>query len=401
MSFKIRTNFSTFLHSQGKNNNAYATLPKVGKVFGVVTSGNTPTEKQYNRAGGVNGMGAIFYLDYPNCKSVTGSVSDDFLDRCKIAFPLTPWMGSYPALRELVLLTDLMNPSSQLSNTGRGTYYTSNIPIFNIEQQNSILLNKNESPGVDYPEVSTLKKMQHFPGDTIIHGKQSSAIRFSTTKLANRDKNEWSEIGNSEDPIVILTNGFSYEKGKKENVEKINKDLSSIYLTSTQKIPLQTDKSDNINNLTNPLKASEYFGHPQVIINSDRVTLNSKRDNVMIYATSNVEISTKNIINLNADYRTHLNSSQVILGTINNPLNDSPQPILLSYKVIEILLNLQTTLTELGINLVEATATKEGATMPNLNIAGTSLLDDMITLAESLSPDQLLSNKVFIAPNGQ
>jgi hypothetical protein len=400
MSFKIRNNISTFTHNQGKNNNIYATLPKIGKVFGIVTTKNTPTEEQYNRAGGINGMGAIFYLDYPKCKNVTGSMDDNFLKNCEIAFPLTPWMSSYPALRELVLLTSLANPSSQLSNTGRGIYYTSNIPVFNIEQPNSIFLSKNESLGVDYPEVSTLRKMQHFPGDTIIQGKQASAIRFSTTKLANRDKNEWSAIGNSEDPIVILTNGFNYEKEKKENVEKINKDLSSIYLTSTQKIPLQTDKGDNINNLTNPLKASEYFGYPQVIINSDRVTLNSKRDNVMIYAKANVEISTQYIINLNADIRTHLNSSQVILGTIRDPINDPPQPLLLSYKIFDILANLQATLTELAANLTNTTSTKEGATIPGLNIAGASLSEDMLALAESLSPDQLFSNKVYMAPNG-
>jgi hypothetical protein len=400
MSFVIRTNFSTFTHNQGKNNVIPSTLPKVGKVFGVVTTKNTPTEAQYKRAGGAYSEGAIFYLDYPKCKDVTGSVDDNFLKTCKIAFPTEQSVSSYPALRELVLLVDSMNPSSQLSNTGRGTYYTSNIPIFNIIQPNSIRLSKNESLGVDYPEISNVKKLQNFPGDTIFQGKQGAAIRFSTTKLANRNENEWSTIGNAEDPIVILTNGFNYEKGEKKHVEKINKDLSSIYLTSTQKIPLQTDKNDNINNLTNPLKASDYFGYPQVIINSDRITLNSKRDNVMIYAKTNVEISTKNIINLNADYRAHLNSNQVILGTINNPLSDSPQPVLLSYKIVEILANLQITLTELGINLTQATATKEGATMPNLNIAGTSLLDDMITLAESLSPDQLFSNKVFIAPNG-
>ena len=45
MSFKVRTNFSVFTHNHGKNNNIYATLPKTGKVFGVVTSENTPTEK--------------------------------------------------------------------------------------------------------------------------------------------------------------------------------------------------------------------------------------------------------------------------------------------------------------------------------------------------------------------
>jgi hypothetical protein len=395
--FKIRNNFSTFTHNQGKNNNIYSTLPKVGKVFGVVDAENTPTPEMYKRAGG--NQGAIFYLDYPYSKNITGSVSDDFLGECKMAFPIPQSVSNIPALRELVLLIETMNPSSQESNTGRGIYYTSNIPLFNTVQPNSVLISKNETLGIDYPDVSNIRPIQQFQGDTLYQGKQSSAIRFSTTKLANRDKNEWSEIGNSADPIIILTNGFNYINNNKKSIEKINKDLSSIYLTSTQKIPLQTDKSDNINNLTNPLKTSEYFGHPQVIINSDRVTLNSKRDNVMIYAKTNVEISTKNIINLNADYRTHLNSSQVILGNINNPLSDSPQPILLSYKVIEILMNLQTTLTELGINLAQATATKEGASLPPINVAGASLLDDMITLAESLSPDQLLSNKVYIAPN--
>jgi len=398
MSFKVRTNFSVFTHNHGKNNNIYATLPKTGKVFGVVTSENTPTEKQYKKVGGVNGIGAVFYLDYPNCKGETGSISDDFLDRCKIAFPLNPWMGSYPAVRELVLLTDSMNPSSQLSNTGRGIYYSNSIPVFNAPQQNSILLSKNESLGVDYPENPNIKILNQFAGDNIIQGGQGSAIRFSTTKLANRNNNEWSTFGKSIDPITIITNGFSYEKKEKSHIEKINKDLSSIYLTSYQKIPLQPDKTGIVNDATQPVEVSNYF-YPQVIINGDRVVLNSKKDEVMIFAKTNIELNTKNTINLNADFRAHINSNQVFLGYFN-PTNDVPEPVLLSYKVLRALEQIQISLTELGGYLNPVTSTKEGATIPNLNTAGRALIEDMIVLAEFINPDQLFSNKVYIAPNG-
>ena len=106
--------------------------------------------------------------------------------------------------------------------------------------------------------------------------------------------NEWSAIGNEIDPIIILTNGLSYDPSKQYYIEQINKDLSSLYLTSAQKIPLQTDKTGTLNNLTNPLIVPDYF-NSQAIINSNRIVLNSEKDEVMIFAKTNIELNTKNV----------------------------------------------------------------------------------------------------------
>ena len=394
MSFKIRNNFSAITHNLGNNNYIHPAPTKVGKVMGVVTTENTPTKAQYLRAGGVNGIGTIFYKEYPKYKNITGSVDDNFLDTCQLASPLKPWEGSYPAINELILLTDLIVPSTQVSNNGLGTYYSEAIPIFNNPQQNAILLNKNESLGLDFPYNPDIRIIQTFSGDKIIQGRQGSAIRFSTTKVAARDKNEWSSVGKETDPIVILTNGFSYEKGEKFHIEKINKDLSSIYLTSFQKIPLKPDKSGVLNPLTNPIGISEYTS-PQIILNSDRVVINSKRDEVLIFAKTNIEINTKSIINLNADTSIHLNSNLVVLGSLNTNLE--AQPILVGFAVLKALDKIQTALTELGGFLLPTTSTKEGASVPDLNSAGTNLLEDMKDLADIIKPSRLFNEKVYIS----
>ncbi len=172
--------------------------------------------------------------------------------------------------------------------------------------------------------------------------------------------------------------------------EQINKDLSSIYLTSAQKIPLQTDKTGTLNNLTNPLNVPDYF-NAQAIINSDRVIINSKRDEVMIFAKTNIELNTKNIVNLNADERIHLNSNTIFLG----PYNDAaiPQPVLLGYETVKLFEHLQETLTRLALYLSSAVSAPEGAPILGLTSAGRDLMGDMKRVCDLL--EKIPSQKVF------
>ena len=88
---------------------------KVGKVYGVITTIFTPTEKQFNRAGGFGGMGSVFFLDYNNAKNTVGNNTDPFLDSCDVAKPLFPNFSYYPLLGELIYILDLPSPSSQLT----------------------------------------------------------------------------------------------------------------------------------------------------------------------------------------------------------------------------------------------------------------------------------------------
>jgi hypothetical protein len=387
---RVKENLSSVVSSIGKNNFSSAKKAQVGRVYGVVTTENTPTKEMFDKVGGFSGIGTIFYLDYEQSKDTIGTIDNNFLNICKTAKSLYPQFQYYPILGELVFLEDLPSPTSQISNTATQKYYISSINLWNNQQQNSQPANDNASLGVTFVENPNIKALLSFEGDHILQGRQGNALRFSTTTTLYKNLNEWSTIGKDDDPITIISNGFAYDPNEKFHVEKINKDLSSFYLTSAQKIPLQTDKTGTLNNLTNPLNVPDYFS-AQAIINSDRVVINSKKDEVMIFARTNIELNTKNIINLNADERVHLNANSVFLGPYN-PAN-IPQPVLLGNETINLFIHIQETLTRLASYLSSVVSTSEGSPIIGLNSAGRELLSDMKKTSDLLG--KITSKKVF------
>jgi hypothetical protein len=385
--------FSNILSAQGKNNFSPIPSLQVGRVYGVVTTENTPSEKMFKKAGGFNGIGSIFYLDYNSSKNITGT-GDEFLDLCNIAKPMSPQVQYYPVLGELVSLVDAPSPDTQLSlnSTSNQKYYTSVVNLWNNNQQNSQPADIKDNLGITFVENPNIKSLLSFEGDHIVQGRQGNALRFSSTTKLYSNLNEWSNTGNDDSPITILSNGFSYNPKEKFHVEKINQDNSSIYLTSTQQLPLQTDRTGILNPLTKPIDPSRYF-NAQVIINSDRVVLNSKRDEVMIFAKSNIELSTKNIINLNANERVHLNSNTVFLGTVNNSL--PTEPLVLGDKLNTLLENLLDSLYIFGSTLSSVVGSPEGAPAIDINMAAEGLLNDLDRINNNL--EGILSQQNFTA----
>ena len=379
---RVRENLSSVVSSIGKKNQtSFPQKTQVGRVYGIVTTENTPTKEMFEKVGGYNGIGTVFYLDYDQAKNTTGSIDNSFLDSCKVARPLYPQYQYYPLLGELVSLHDYPSPASQINNTTSRKYYSGVVNLWSNQQQNSQPANNNANLGLTFVENPNVKSLLSYEGDHILQGRQGNAIRFSTTTKTATNSNEWSDVGNDDDPITIISNGFAYDPEEKIHVEKINKDDSSIYLTSTQKLPLQTDKNGVLNNLTNPLNASDYF-NPQIILNSDRVILNSKKDEVMIFAKTNVEINTKNVINLNADERVHLNSPAIFLGPYD--ANNIPQPLLLGNNTYELLESLLDSLYNFSISLSTVIGSPEGSPAVDINNAAGSLLNDLDKINDKL-----------------
>lgn len=386
----VRENLSSVVASIGKKSSSPEKKAQIGRVYGVVTTENTPSREMFEKAGGYYGIGTIFYLDYEQSKQVSGNVSNEFLNTCKLARPLYPQFQYYPVLGELVYLEDMPSPASQAGANSPRKYYIGTINIWNNQQQNSQPVGPNDTLGVTFTENPQIRSLLSFEGDHIIQGRQGNGIRFSTTSTSLKGLSEWSSIGKNDDPITVITNGFSYDAKEQYHIEKINKDLSSIYLTSAQKIPLITDKKGVLNNITNPLNVPDYI-NAQIILNSDRIVINSKRNEVMLFAKTNIELNTKNIINLNADTRVHLNSKSIFLGQFDS--SAPHQPVLLGYNTIKFFQQLQRTLTSLGQYLASATSTKEGAPLPNINAAGKELLEDMKSMVDLM--DNITSKKVF------
>jgi hypothetical protein len=375
----------------GNNNFGSFTPPTAGRVYGVVTTENTPTAAMFRKVGGFNAIGTIFYLNYNESIGVVGSMDDTFLDNCSIAKPISSQIANYPVLHELVNILSLPSSDTQQSPGSTFPYYTL-INLWNSVQQNAQPANINANLGITFVENSNIRSLLPFEGDYIIQGRQGGSIRFSSTTKLFSDKNEWSSIGNEDSPITIITNGLKFDPKKNYYVEQINKDNSSLYLTSTQQLPLQTDRTGVLNPLTNPIDASKYF-NAQAILNSDRIVLNSKKDEVMIFAKTNVEISTKNIINLNAGDRVHLNGGRIFLGTLNNQL--PTENIVLGGKLHDLLLDLMDTIHQFGTDIASAIGSPEGTPATDIISAANSLCNSINNIEKNL--EGILSQQNFTA----
>ena len=364
---RVRENLSGIVSSIGKNNSISSFNSQIGKVYGVITTKNTPNQELFEQEGGFNGMGTIFYLDYEQSKNVV----DVDLNACKIAKSFRDDNQNYPLVGELVEIIDAPAPASQVGNNISQKYYTGVINIWNNSQQNSL---SDNSLGNTFVENNDIRKIVPFEGDRIYQGRKGNGLRFGSTIKLYSNLNEWSNVGKDGDPITILVNGYvTTDSGSNiPNVEEINKELSSIYLTSTQLIPLIPDRNNLLNPITKPLQVNKYFGKPQLLFNSDRIVINSKKDEVMIFAKTNIELNTNNVINLNAGERTHLNSPRNFIGTRSDGTLPT-EPLLLGNQTINLLTDLMSAIGEFGGDVSSVVTPPAGSPIVDLNAAGSKL----------------------------
>jgi hypothetical protein len=375
----------------------------IGRVYGVVTTEYTPTPAMFAKAGGYRGIGTIFYLEYNSSKLVIGDNSDDFLNACSIAKPFVPNTQYYPLIGELVEIKNAPALTSQLTTEKKDIKYWSQIVnLWNNSQLNSQTAVGDEALGKTFIESSNIKKSLSYEGDYILSGRKGNSIRFgSTIRLfsnpSNPNYNEWSSVGDDGSPITILSNGHFYDSGSAPYVEQINKDDSSIYLTSTQVIPLLPDMSGILNPLTNPIAVDKYT-YPQVIVNGDRVVINSKRDEVMLFAKTNIEVNTNNIINLNGGERTHINSPKIYLGpATNGELPD--EPALLGLKMMDLISEFISVLSTFS-STAASSVDSMGVPVLSLVSACNQLNAGLNKLQDKLDPSSKnypASNKTFIS----
>jgi hypothetical protein len=407
MSLSIKTGISPLSFGLSKPSSLLPPPPslKVGRVYGVVTTSNTPTTKQFSRAGEYGGAGTVFFLDYNNAKNTIGDNTDSFFDICDIAKPLFPNINYYPLLGELIYIIELPSPSAQITSNSTQKYYTTVINLWGDSQVNSQTANAKSPLGKTFIESSIIRNLLNFEGDCIIQGRKGNSIRFGSTVRFASSNNEWSSIGKDGDPIVIISNGHNYNKDQDFYVEKINEEASSIYLTSTQNIPFKVDVKDPINPLTSPIV--KYYQNSQVIINADRVVLNSKKDDIMLFASSNIELSTNYTVNLNAGEHIHLNIKEeistgldikpkIFLGT--KITNEIPtEPLMLGRQTAKYLQDLLHAIDTFAVKLSPAASAAQGSPVADLQTAATELHDRINSNTDNLRDriEELLSKSTF------
>ena len=273
---------------------------------------------EFDNNGGWSGIGTVFFS--PIELSSTNVKTD------KVATPLIPYIKNYPVVNEFVLLFKL--PSNQVLEKTNITkyYYLNPISLWNNQHLNAFPnlelapqiqqseqksyqaieqgqtrkssgeeINYNyNSPlvGGTFIERSNIHPLLAYAGDIIIEGRWGNSIRFGSTAniQSGTYNNDWSNIGEDGNPITIIRNGQpidASEEGYLPIIENINEDLSSIYLTSNQTIPLQTTITSNPAIKDNPPQSISSYEGSQVMINSDRLVFNSKADSIILNSQKN------------------------------------------------------------------------------------------------------------------
>jgi hypothetical protein len=211
---------------------------------------------------------------------------------------------------------------------------------YNIQNNTPQTLELNSSTNPDratFEEKSNIHPLLPYAGDIIYEGRWGNSIRFgSTAKILTNYSNNWSSIGTNGDPITILRNGQdpnSSNFGAEPIIENIQNDLSSIYLTSYQKIPFSLANENFISYIIPPTTPSQ-FANPQIILNSNRIAINAKSDSVLISGEKSVGISSNGSVNIDAVSH-YISSNDIKLGSKN-----ATQPVLLGDNTVEILIQL-------------------------------------------------------------
>jgi len=390
---------------------------QVGRVTDIILNGAYPNIEDY---GGLNGIGTIFWELTKETNPAIG-----------IAKPFYPQTSAYPLVNEIVLLFKL--PNNKIGkNLSEGSYYYINMvslwnhPHHNAypnpkttttlpdsqqkdyqqtnagavrrvgdkdsdDQSTEIDLNSPINPSqATFKERTNIHPLLPFAGDIMYQGRWGNSIRFGSTakpldmpnifsplgpSLKLGSYNDWSEVGENGDPITIIRNGQpseSSDEGWVPITEDVNDDLSSIYCTSTQKIPIETINNE-FTSYSTPPKSPNLFTSPQVIINSDRLVFNAKKDHVLISGEKSVFLGANSSLNFNAGNNMVLECKDIKLGN-----NSATEPLILGDTFLDNLDVVFTKLDQLCTQLSLSTIWPAGAPVANGGV---------ITVASSLKVD--------------
>lgn len=250
----------SFLSDSGQRGGQYFQIGRVKSVvLGPYKGGTKQIDPDYTSPAD---LGKIRYelLYSPLITSLSENIN-------KPAYPISGFLKQYPTVNEIVLI--ITGPSGGLNDTSTSQklFYFPPYNLWNDSNHNAFpnlnewadFLNNNANkPGYSGNSVTTTKlplgytfkerfvrNLQPFEGDIILQSRFGQSIRFGSTVPEHKASNTWSNSGETDDPITIISNeqGHRAELQKFDTfVEDINRDGSAIYMTSTQEINIDLSK---------------------------------------------------------------------------------------------------------------------------------------------------------------
>jgi hypothetical protein len=242
------------------------------------------------------------------------------------ALPMDTNITSYPLLDEIIVVTQALNRfyyTKKINVTSRVTAHPlqglndelSPSPSTGANKaanyQNSTInpikdTKKSKKPilGEYFEDKEEILRLRHDEGDTIFEGRTGQTIRMGAAWKANTN---FKSLLKDQSPNMLFRVGPNPKakptvKGPHGLVvEDINKDASSIWMVTDQIVPLEyaTAKSKihgaSVEDFPNRLTGN------QIIINTDRFVLNTKKDKIMGHSLMGIHWTTNKDFTIDAD----------------------------------------------------------------------------------------------------
>jgi hypothetical protein len=399
-------NTSTQIANLGLSVNGLIT---VGRVVDIILDDTHTEYSTYGEAG-------IGLIKYQLIDTVPANVSN----LSTVAIPLFSNIKTYPLINEIVYMISLPTILTQEQFGANTLYYFPPVNVFNNNYLNALpsALNPNttSSPseqktyqdvdlgsnliitqttqsinlGKTFPVIDNIHPLKAFEGDVIYEGRFGNSIRYGST--VSGSSNNWSSTGSNGNPITIIKNGqgqvqtpFNWDR----ITEDINRDDSSIYLASTQNIPINVSSINDYFSYPDgqqPTAPNQYAGR-QVILNSGRLVFNTTQDHLLLSSAKSINLNAVDSINFDTTGPVILQAGSVSLGS-----KSATEPVLLGNATVDLLFQLLENLATLTANLAAQVGVPPGAPLEPTRTVATLVNNNINDLLLNL--DSLKSNSV-------
>ncbi len=364
-----------------------AAIPTLGRVYDIVLDENHPNFQATKT------IGAIRYNLFDE-----DNFNED-PDNLYIAYPLDSTTRTYPLKNEIVIINSGPAESVDREDSELKVYYSTVVSIWNASNHNAAPPNdaKSTDLGKGIEELDNVNILLPNSGDHIIDGRFGNSIRLGGYKGTG---NILTDNTNDGRPYTVISNGRPFTGDiLKGTVEDINKDQSSIYITSDHIVPLKQASTKLESNVDKTVIADKYKG-AQILLNSDRLVFNSKKEDIIVSAKESVVLSAKDVGIDGNDYIS-LDAKKIYLGGgAKNKDTElgSAEPVILGHRLEDFLQILVDELKALSRKLKSA-KTSDFKAIPNLNGYGVSLKFTADILQTYINPNgqsPIKSRKTFI-----
>lgn len=244
----------------------------------------------------------------------------------------------------------------------------SSFPLLNKNiQSNTIIGSTSFIQGKDNPNDIKYTNEQYVKISFRITGTETTNIPETFTPL-----NWWSQTGDNGDPILILRNGQNPElvgPAQSTTLEDVNKDISSIYFTSTQKMPIEvSSKNDYLSYGENkPVDPKEYT-ESQIILNSGRLLFNSTQSDIMFSSKKSINFNSVDGFYFDTTKDTVIQSNKVYLGGVSNS-----EPVIMGDSLVSLLTDILSDLDTLTKSLQNQIGVPAGTPLAPTNLVAQTI----------------------------